>query len=89
MDNRNPTTGISYGNPQFFDRDTLFINSKSKVYLKSQDYESGVKTVSYSVNGASSTYTAPFNILKDVKTYLYYVAVSIFRYPNTFLYRIA
>ncbi len=65
MDNRNPTTGISYGNPQFFDRDTLFINSKTKVYLKSRDYESGVKTVSYSVNGSSSTYTAPFNIMKD------------------------
>jgi hypothetical protein len=39
MDNRKPTTGISYGSPKFFDRDTLFINSSSKVYLKSNDYE--------------------------------------------------
>jgi len=62
MDNRAPTTGISYGSPKFFDRDTLFINSKSKVYLKSHDYESGVQKTEYSVNGASSTYSDPFII---------------------------
>ncbi|MEQ8323088.1 MAG: Ig-like domain-containing protein [Vicingaceae bacterium] len=65
MDKRNPTTGITYGNPQFFDRDTLFINSKTKIYLKSSDYESGVKKVAYSVNGSDATYTAPFTIAAE------------------------
>lgn len=65
MDNRKPTTGISYGSPKFFDRDTLFINSKTKVYLKSHDYESGVQKTTYSVNGRSATYTDPFTISGD------------------------
>ena len=72
MDNRAPTTGITYGNPQFFDRDTLFINNTSKVYLKSHDYESGVQVVSYSVNGSPATYTAPFTISTEgFKTVLF------------------
>ena len=65
MDNKAPATGISYGSPKFFDRDTLFINNTSKVYLTARDYESGVQKVSYSVNGASATYTNPFTISNE------------------------
>ena len=72
MDNRAPTTGISYGTPQFFDRDTLFINNKTNVTLTARDYESGVLKVDYSVNGASSTYTSPFTIASEgFKTILF------------------
>ena len=66
MDNRPPTTGIRYGSPQFFDRDTLFINSKTKLTLTSQDYESGVANIKYKVDGGSeNTYQSPFNISKE------------------------
>ena len=72
MDNRAPTTGISYGKPQFFDRDTLFINNKTNITLTARDYESGVLKVDYSVNGASATYNAPFNIAAEgFKTILF------------------
>ena len=63
MDNRPPTTGISYSSPKFFDRDTLFINSKTNVILRSSDNASGVQTINYTVNGgAATTYSAPFQI---------------------------
>lgn len=63
MDNRAPTTGISYGKPQFFDRDTLFINKDTKIYLKSRDYESGVAKIEYKVDGGSSnTYSSAFTV---------------------------
>jgi len=66
MDNRPPTTGISYSSPKFFDRDTLFINSKTNVTLRSTDNASGVQNISYTVNGGGvSTYSSPFQIPND------------------------
>ncbi|MBL4710238.1 MAG: chitobiase/beta-hexosaminidase C-terminal domain-containing protein [Flavobacteriales bacterium] len=66
MDNKAPTTGISYSSPKFFDRDTLFINSKTNVKLTSRDYNSGVQKVEYTVNGSSNTtYSDPFNISNE------------------------
>jgi len=63
MDNRAPTTGISYSSPKFFDRDTLFINSKTNVTLRATDNASGVQQIQYTVNGGSqNTYNAPFQI---------------------------
>ncbi|MCD4681101.1 MAG: hypothetical protein K8S00_12020 [Bacteroidales bacterium] len=62
MDNVPPTTGIIYGKPQFFDRDTLFINQNTKVTLTPKDYESGVKITEYTVDGSKSTYNSPFTI---------------------------
>lgn len=63
MDNRPPTTGISYGSPKFFDRDTLFINSKTNIKLTSRDNASGVNKTEYSLDGGSQTvYNSPFNI---------------------------
>ena len=51
MDNKAPQTSIHYGNPQFFHRDTLFVNKDTKITLKGRDYESGVKQVQYAVDG--------------------------------------
>ncbi|MEQ8908663.1 MAG: hypothetical protein RIC95_05695 [Vicingaceae bacterium] len=66
MDNRAPTTGINYSKPQFFDRDTLFINSKTNISLKATDNASGIEGISYSINGgASSSYNEPFQISKE------------------------
>tara|TARA_R110002050_G_scaffold300621_1_gene470995 strand:+ start:19598 stop:21340 length:1743 start_codon:yes stop_codon:yes gene_type:complete len=53
VDNKAPQTGIKYGNPQFFSRDTLFINKDAKVSLFAHDYQSGVKQIEYSMDGGS------------------------------------
>jgi hypothetical protein len=62
MDNVAPTTGIRYGKPQFFTRDTLFINKDTKISLFASDYESGVQKVSYKIDGAGYQEYAQFNI---------------------------
>jgi len=63
LDNVAPTTGIKYGNPQFFSRDTLFINKNTKISLFATDYESGVKQIEYSTDGGGfknySQFTLP------------------------------
>ena len=62
LDNVAPTTGISYGNPQFFSRDTLFVNKDTKIGLYATDYESGVKQIQYSTDGGSFTNYSQFTI---------------------------
>ncbi|MFT6802925.1 MAG: hypothetical protein ACJA2N_002116 [Salibacteraceae bacterium] len=62
VDNKAPQTGISYGNPQFFHRDTLFVNKDTKVSLKSRDYESGVKQIQYNVDGGGFQNYSQFTI---------------------------
>ena len=63
VDNVAPQTGIKYGNPQFFSRDTLFINKNTKISLFAHDYESGVKQIQYNVDGGGfqdySQFTVP------------------------------
>lgn len=53
LDNRAPETGITYGTPQFFNRDTLFITSSTPITLTARDAHSGVQTVSYGIDGAA------------------------------------
>jgi hypothetical protein len=62
MDNRAPQTSISYGSPQFFDRDTLYVNKDTKVSLTGRDYESGVQKVQYKVDGGGYQNYSQFTI---------------------------
>lgn len=63
MDTRPPATGISYSNPKFFDRDTLFINNKTKVSLSSSDNASGVEQTEYAIDDNNfSNYNDAFSI---------------------------
>jgi hypothetical protein len=62
MDNKSPETGIIYGSPQFFHRDTLFITSQTPVTLRFRDVHSGIKSTSYSIDGASKTLYAKFTV---------------------------
>jgi len=62
MDNRAPETGIIYGSPQFFNRDTLFINSKTDISLRARDGESGVTKTEYAVDGGGMQAYSKFNI---------------------------
>ena len=63
MDADAPETGIIYANPQFMDRDTLFITSKSNISLKMRDDASGVQKTEDHVDGkgykAYSQFTIP------------------------------
>jgi hypothetical protein len=51
MDNTAPSTGINYGTPQFFDRDTLFINKDTEISLRKSDAHSGLQKTEYRVDG--------------------------------------
>ena len=62
MDNKNPETGIVYGSPQFFHRDTLFITSQTPVTLRYRDAHSGIKSTSYGIDGASKSPYAQFTV---------------------------
>ncbi|GAB4375595.1 MAG: hypothetical protein Kow0075_02080 [Salibacteraceae bacterium] len=62
MDNDNPETGIIYGNPQFMDRDTLFITSQTPITLKARDDASGVQSTTYQVDGQGYKPYAQFTI---------------------------
>ena len=66
MDDKKPATSISYGDPQFFDRDTLFINKETNVVLSPRDAHSGVQVTNYKVDGGSeNTYNNPFTINEE------------------------
>ncbi len=66
MDNTAPTSGITYRLPQFFNRDTLFVNKSTKIKLFSGDYEAGISKIEYSVDGAAyQTYTDEFTIANE------------------------
>jgi hypothetical protein len=65
MDNVKPTTGIRYGSPQFFARDTLYINKTTAIKLFSKDYESGVQKIEYQIDGSGYKTYSEFAIPND------------------------
>jgi hypothetical protein len=63
IDLTGPELGYSLTGPKFKTRDTLFINSETKIHLKATDPEAGVNHIEYSVNGSNpSEYNEPFTI---------------------------
>ena len=62
MDNEAPETGIVYGKPQFFDRDTLFITSQTPVKLVFRDAHSGIQKTMYSIDGAGDKAYSEFTV---------------------------
>jgi hypothetical protein len=65
MDNEEPITGIDFKGPQFFNRDTMFINSKTELLLKAEDNASGIKETSYSIDNGESNIGTTFSIKDD------------------------
>jgi len=66
IDLSGPQLSYSYSGPQFKTRDTIFINSKSKIQLKGTDTESGMNRIEYSVNGKDpQQYSGPFSEEKE------------------------
>ncbi len=62
MDNLPPSTGIIYGQPKFFNRDTLFIAAKTKITLFSKDIYSGVRKTEYAIDGGKMQTYEKFTI---------------------------
>lgn len=66
LDNTPPTTSIRTGDPQFFARDTLFVNRKTLVTLTSKDNESGLQKVQYSINdGVKNDYSNSIPLVNE------------------------
>ncbi len=62
-DNKPPITWITYGNPQFFNRNTLFISNKTSVKLQAKDAITGIKKTEYQINGNEfQEYSTSFKI---------------------------
>ena len=69
MDNKAPNTSIDYGKPQFFTRDTLFINQNTPITIIPRDKHSGVQSTTTSVNGelqAGNEFTIPSEGYKEI-----------------------
>jgi hypothetical protein len=69
MDNKAPNTSIDYGKPQFFTRDTLFINQTTPITIIPRDKHSGVQSTTTTVNGevqAGNEFTIPTEGHKEI-----------------------
>jgi len=69
MDNKAPNTSIDYGKPQFFTRDTLFINQTTPITIIPRDKHSGVQSTITTVNGevqAGNEFTIPTEGHKEI-----------------------
>jgi hypothetical protein len=69
MDNKAPNTSIDYGKPQFFTRDTLFINQTTPITIIPRDKHSGVQSTTTTVNNevqAGNEFTIPTEGHKEI-----------------------
>lgn len=66
IDLSGPTLSHVLSGPKFTARDTIFINSKTKVTLKARDLEAGVNRIEYSINGSESKiFSEAFTLEKE------------------------
>ncbi|MGD2034604.1 MAG: hypothetical protein PVF73_06090 [Bacteroidales bacterium] len=74
-----PNTNIVIGSPKFSSRDTLFISGKTEISFASSDNQSGLKSVSYSLNGTDfKEYSTPFTIEKPgLQTISYHASDNV------------
>jgi hypothetical protein len=63
IDLTGPELTYAFSGPKFVTRDTIFINSSTKILLKAVDPESGLNRIEYSLNGSNPVaYTEPFTV---------------------------
>ncbi len=65
LDNEAPNTGIDFKGPQLFNRDTMFINSKTEIILITEDNASGVQQTTYAIDKKEKSSGNSFNIKED------------------------
>jgi hypothetical protein len=63
VDLSGPSISYGFDGPTFAMRDTVYLNNKTKVYLKAIDTESGVSKIEYAVNGdETKVFEDPFSM---------------------------
>lgn len=78
IDLTGPDLSYYFTGPKFVNRDTTFINSKTKIHLKAADDESGLNRIEYSINGnTSKTYKDAFSLDSES-----YVTVDVTGFDN-------
>jgi hypothetical protein len=66
IDLSGPSIHHNFSEPNFSTRDTLFINSKTKIYLKGGDSEAGVNRIEYRIDGNENiVYDKAFSISEE------------------------
>lgn len=74
-----PWVGYFYKGANFIDRDTVFINSKTRIVLEARDSESGINHIEYQKDSSDLIrYTEPFTLNKEG-----YHSISVYGYDNT------
>lgn len=77
VDRTAPDTGIQFSRPFFMQGGATVLNPDSRIALNASDFESGVATVTYSVDGGAATpYSAPFSIAALGRHRLTFTAVD-------------
>ncbi|RCW32683.1 OmpL47-type beta-barrel domain-containing protein [Marinilabilia salmonicolor] len=61
IDRTAPGSKVSFDGPVFRNRDTLFLAAQTRISLDAKDQESGVKSISYSLNGVEKEYGESFS----------------------------
>ncbi len=75
IDNNPPKSSITVGKPKFFNRDTLFVTSKTPITISAFDTYTGIDQIQYAINNNNfKTYTAPFTLTHDGLNIIYYRA---------------
>lgn len=79
VDLTGPSMSYSFIGDLFRTRDTVFVNTKTKIKISASDKESGLQYISYSVNNvqAETNYTAPFSLENEGEN-----KIEIFGYDN-------
>jgi hypothetical protein len=66
IDLSGPMVNHYFNGPSFVIRDTLIVSSKTKIFLKATDSESGVNRIDYTIDGAEPVlYSGPFSLEKE------------------------
>lgn len=79
VDLTGPSMNYSFIGDLFRTRDTVFVNTKTKIKISASDKESGLQYISYSINNvqAETNYTAPFSLKNEGEN-----KIEIFGYDN-------
>ena len=66
VDLSGPSISYGFSGPEFIQRDTVYISSKTKILLKATDSESGMNKIEYAVdNGEDRLFEEPFSLEKE------------------------
>jgi hypothetical protein len=65
IDRSAPVTDISFDGPVFRNRDTVFVSSQTRLDISGKDKESGLKEISYVLNGDQAVFSEPFTSSKS------------------------